>query len=103
MVCMRGWGNKIKDKIQKDQNPISATYEELEINQGVGSKSKILHTLPALNTPKGWQTTEATPLAQPLDTPLPLPHIRNQFAPAWRASKGNIFVLAPLCCSRDPN
>ena len=53
MVCMRGWGNKIKDKIQKDQNPISATYEELEINQGVGSKSKILHMPPYTMPPRG--------------------------------------------------
>ena len=50
---MRGWGNKIKDKIQKDQNPTSATYEELEQKQGVGSKSRILHIPSALNTTKG--------------------------------------------------
>lgn len=51
---MRGWGNKIKDKIQKDQNPTLATYEELEQKQGVGSKSRILHIPPHSTPPKGW-------------------------------------------------
>ena len=54
MVCMRGWGNKIKDKIQKDQNPTLVTYEELEQKQGVGSKSRILHIPPHSTPPKGW-------------------------------------------------
>ena len=45
---------------------------------------------------RGGQTTRATPPAQPLDTPLPSPHIRNQLPPPWGASNGTCCLFSLL-------
>ena len=71
--------------------------------KSVGSKSRGLPTPPALNYQRGGQTTQATPLARPIDTPLPSPHKRNQLFPSQGASKESLTCSHSPCCSRGPS
>ena len=59
-----------------------------------------LHTPPAK---RGGQTTQATPLARPIDTPLPSPHKRNQLSPPQGASKESLTCSHSPCCSKGPS
>ena len=43
--------------------------------------------------PVGGQNSEATPPARLLDTPLPSPHMRNQFAPTSASERGNLLLV----------
>lgn len=53
--------------------------------------------VPCTQHPRGGPTTCATPLARPLDPPLPSPHSRNQLAPPRGAGKGKCCLfLLPL-------
>ena len=92
------WGKFWTQKIQRDQKAHLPLLKSLEPKQGVGNKSTVLscplHTTP----PEGWAGHLSHPLARPLDTPLPSPHIRNKLAPPWGASKQKnccLFSLPP--------
>lgn len=53
--------------------------------------------VPCTQQPRAGPTTCATPLARPLDPPLPSPHSRNQLAPPRGAGKGTCCLfLLPL-------
>ena len=76
-TCMHTQLDQIMDhKIQKDQKtqlPFLKDWEQKHV--------------PALNTPLAW----------PLDTPLPSPHLRNQLTLLQEASKGTCYLfLAPM-------
>lgn len=73
MVCTRGWGNKIKDKIQKDQNQFQLLMKSWRQTRVLEAKQDTAHTPCTQHHQRGGQTTEVTPLARPLDTPLPSP------------------------------
>ena len=87
------WANYGQDiKRPETQLPLLNSWEQ---KWGSGTKAGCstcrLHT----TAPRGEQTTQATPLAQPQDTALTSPHIWNHLAlPAQRASKGNLFLFS---------
>ena len=90
-------------KMQRDQKPQLPFLKGLEEKQGVRSKSRAnpctQHHI------RGGQTTQDSPWAPLLDSPLPSPHMRNKLVPSQGASKQGtlLFVLTPLWCSRGPN
>ena len=94
-ACMYSWG-KLWTKRPKIQLPFLKIWEQ---KQGTVHAPCTQHHL------RGGQTTSATPLPQPLDTPLPSPPIRNQLAPSrWVSKQGNLLLVFDLhCCSRGPN
>ena len=90
-----------KKKKPKTQLPLMKSPEQ---NQTVGSKTGFcacpLHSRPQ----RVGQTNEVIPLAQPLDTPLPSPHVRNQLIHISASKQGKLLlVLAPPCYSSSPN
>ena len=94
---------QIMDKILKrpeTQLPLLKSWEQ---KRGSGTKAGYstchLHSTPT----RGGQTTQATPLARPIDTPLPSPHKRNQLSPAQGASKESLTCSHSPCCSRGPS
>lgn len=102
MVCTRGWGNKIKDKIQKDQNPISATYEELEINQEcLKQKQDTAHTPCTQHHQRGGQTTEVTSGCDPW-THLYPPHIKTVRPSLAEQPKETYLFLLPSAAAGTP-
>lgn len=90
-------------KMQRDQKLQLPFLKGLEKKQGVRCKSRAnpctQHHI------RGGQTTQETPWAPCLDSPLPSPHRRNKLVPYQGVSKQGtlLFVLIPLCCSRRPN
>ena len=105
-ACMPTQLGQIMDnEIQRDQKNPTASSEEPGAKAGRQEQKKgTVHSPSTQHHLRGGQTTV---WAQPLDTPLPSPHIRNQLGPrsaSERESKGTcyLFSLSP-CCSRGPN
>ena len=94
---------KKKKKKRKAQNP-TATSEEPGAKPGSREQNRVLRMSLTLKTTRGGQTNEVIPLAQPLDTPLPSPHVRNQLTHTSASKQGKLLlVLAPPCYSSSPN
>lgn len=47
-------------------------------------------------------TTQVTPLARPLNPPLPSPLIRSQLY-SFGSEQGNLLLVFTPCCNRGPN
>ena len=87
------WGQIMNKKTKKTKNP-TATYEKSR------AKQDALHTAPS----RQWADTQVTSLAQPLDLPVPSPHVRDQLNPPLReGARKPLLVFASSCCSRGPN
>ena len=107
---MRSWGKFQTKDTKRPKNP-TATFEEPGAKTGSWEqKQSTAHAPCTQHHQRGGQITHLgksppTPPAGTLDTPLPSPYIRNKLASPLGASKqGNLlFILAPPCCSRDPN
>ena len=88
-------GQLMDNKIQKDQKNTTSTYEETGAKTGCWEqKQGTAHSPCTQPHQRGGQT----PLAQLLDIPLPLPHIRNRLSsPPQGVSKGTcyVFLLSP--------
>ena len=83
------------------QLPLLKSWER---KPGSGAKAGYSTCRLHSTAPRGGQTTQATPLAQPLDRALSSPHIRNHLALlAQGASKGNLFIFISPCCGRSPS
>ena len=81
-------------KMQRDQKPQLPFLKGLEEKQGVRSKSRAnpctQHHI------RGGQTTQDSPWAPLLDSPLPSPHMRNKLVPSQGASKQGTYCLFSL-------
>ena len=94
--------NILDNKIQKDKkkkkkapNPTD-TSEEPRAKTGCQEQNRVLRMSLAIKTTRGGQTNEVIPLAQPLNTPLPSPHVRNRLTHTSASKQGK------LTCSRSP-
>ena len=100
-MCSQGklWTTRYK-KTKKTQLPLLRSQEQ---KQGVGGKSRVLRTPPALSTTKGWTDHLSHPSAQPLDTALPSLRTKNQLLPTSGSEQGNLLlVLAPPAVAGAP-
>ena len=59
------------------------------------------HALCTQHHQRGGQTTQISPLAWPLDLPLPSPLVRNH-SPSPSKQGNLLLVFTPLCCNGDP-
>ena len=62
-------------------------------------KQSTVHAPCTKHHQSGGPTTQATPLAWPLDLSIRSLHIRNQFAPPGEVSKGSCYLFLPPSCS----
>ena len=103
-VCMPSWGKLWARRYKTMKKPKGHFSRAESKSQASGAKAGTVHAPSMGHHQRGGQTTKATPLAPPLDTPLCSPHARNQLAPALReqASKGTccLFFSPSSCCSR---
>ena len=99
--CMSNWGKFWTKDTKKTQNPNCHFWRAWSKNRVLcfvpskaGYRVCSLHSTPA----EGWANHQSHPLAQFLDTLLPLPHLRYKLAPLQEVSKQGklLFVLTPL-------
>ena len=87
------------NKIQKGHKP-TATSEFPGAKAGAKAGAKTA-MIPAFSTTKGWADHLATPQTWPTDTPLLLPHLRNQPA-LLREQRRSPVVFTPSRSSMSP-
>jgi len=78
-VCTLSWSKRWTQKTERDQKPQLPVLKSLEYKNSV-SGAKTGYWACPLHTHTHTHT-QATPLAWPLDRPLPSPHIRNTHSP----------------------
>ena len=85
------WGKFWTQKIQRDQKTQLPLLRSQEKNR---AKAATEHALCTQHLTRGWATHLSCPSAQPLDTSLSSPLIRNKLAPPWGVSKqGNLLSV----------
>ena len=92
---MHSWGKLWTTRYKKTKKSPTATSEELRATTGCQEKTQSTAHAPCTqHHQRGGQTTQHTPLAQPLDTPLPSPHMWNQLTPHQGARKETCYLFS---------
>ena len=99
-ACMRSWGKFwAKNRRRKTQLPLLKSWEQKFC---VGSKSRVLHMPPALNTIKRWAKQWSHHTADPWTHPHPHP-IQGTSSPGLREqAKGPVTCLCSLLQPQEP-